>query len=111
MKPFVVGEDINVRMGANTLQEREMEVLRELASFCRSADANPDWHPQWAKPMDVGGRDGSHHSYTLAKLARREPPLVERRQRGMFAQSDQRGFLRGSWEYRITERGKAVAAW
>lgn len=24
----------------------------------------------WARPMDVGGRDGSHHSATLAQLSR-----------------------------------------
>lgn len=25
----------------------------------------------WARPMDIGGRDGSHHSATLRQLARR----------------------------------------
>ena len=33
----------------------------------------------WARPMDVGGTDGSHHSKTLAALWRQG--LVERRPR------------------------------
>jgi hypothetical protein len=85
-----------------TLTDREREVLRELASFARSAAAHPDWHPQWAKPMDVGGRDGSHHSYTLGKLVTKG--LAEKRQRGSL--SNAIGGGRGSLEYRITEAGK-----
>ena len=80
------------------LTDREREVFRELEAFCRQADAHPDWHAQWAKPMDVGGRDGSHHSYTLSRLVAKG--LVERRPRGAAS-------LRGSWQYRVKRDDKA----
>lgn len=41
------------------MTERQLEVLRNLDDEL------------WLTPMSVGGRDGSHHSATLAQLARR----------------------------------------
>lgn len=52
----------------------------------------------WLTPMKLGGTDGSHHSATLAQLARKG--LVERRSRG--------GHTRNAWEYRRTPAGKAA---
>lgn len=46
------------------LNKRELDVLRSLDDEI------------WVRPMEVGGSDGSHHSTTLARLARRG--LVER---------------------------------
>lgn len=59
------------------------------------------WDREWARPLDLGGRSGSHHSGTLAALERKE--LVESRQRS--------GYLhrRGSKVYRLTEKGRPVA--
>jgi len=51
---------------APEISDRDREVLREIA-----------WYGGWARPMDVGARDGSHHSATLRKLAGRG--LVERK--------------------------------
>jgi hypothetical protein len=42
------------------LSDRQRGVLDSLAVF-----------GGWARPMDVGARDGSHHSATLSRLARR----------------------------------------
>jgi hypothetical protein len=47
------------------LSDRQRDVLESLAAL------------SWAQPMDVGGRDGSHHSATLSGLAKRG--LVERK--------------------------------
>ena len=41
------------------ISDRQRDVLRSLAAY-----------GDWAQPMDVGGRDGSHHSATLGQLAR-----------------------------------------
>jgi len=41
------------------LKEHELEVLQELRAI-----------GDWVTPRQVGGRDGSHHSRTLAKLCR-----------------------------------------
>jgi hypothetical protein len=84
------------------LSESEDQVLRELDVFCRHMD---DMRTQgyrvrvWARPMDVGGRDGSNHSSILSRLAQKG--LAERRQRSATGS-------RGSWVYRITDEGKAA---
>lgn len=46
---------------------------------------------EFVRPMDVGGRDSSHHSATLAKLMRHG--LVERKRH-------YRGVTGGHWRYR-----------
>lgn len=80
-------------MGERPLTKRDREVLRDLVLFSSSA---------WARPMDVGGRDGSHHSATLAKLVRRG--LAKRRKRGTLINVYGIG-IRGSWMYRATPAG------
>lgn len=45
---------------AAPLSERQRDVLESLAV-----------HGEWARPMDIGARDGSHHSQTLSGLAKR----------------------------------------
>jgi len=52
-------------MPGKPLTPRQSEVLRDLSDT------------EFLRPMDVGGRDGSHHSATLAGLVKRG--LVERR--------------------------------
>lgn len=56
---------------------------------------------QWVKPMDLGGRDGSHHSGTLALLVRHG--LAERRRR-----TKPWGAVR-AWMYRRTSAGRTRA--
>jgi hypothetical protein len=56
----------------------------------------------WLRPMDMGARDGTHHSAVLAALTRKG--LVERKQRGGLA------YARGSYIYRLTDQGVAALA-
>lgn len=51
---------------ADELSNHQRTVLNSLAALSG-----------WARPMDIGARDGSHHSATLSGLARRG--LVERK--------------------------------
>lgn len=76
------------------LTSRQLEVLRTLAA-CQL---------RWARPMDVGGRDDSHHSKTLKALARRG--LVIRRRRNTLM--NMLRSRRGSYVYRIAENGRAA---
>jgi hypothetical protein len=53
-------------------------------------------HPdEWKRPMDMGGTDGSKHSYLLSRLVK--VGLAEKRGRG--------GWVRGAYRYRITKIG------
>jgi hypothetical protein len=52
--------------GRAQISDQQVDVLGSLAAF-----------GGWARPMDIGGRDGSHHSATLSQLARKG--LVERK--------------------------------
>lgn len=74
------------------LSESEREVLRELGP--------PYPGHEWFRPMDVGGTDGSHHSYTLRRLYERD--LAERKDRGSLAG------IRPVYLYRITPLGISV---
>lgn len=74
------------------LTPRDREVLVDL-SFIKG----------WARPMDVGGRDSSHHSRTLKKLCDRG--LARRAKRDTLM--NYIGGGRGSWIYRITPKGRA----
>ena len=89
-----------------TPNERERELL---ASLAWSAD-HATYPRPWQTPLDLGGTNGSHHSGTLAKLARKglvnykqrtgsEPPKWEN------AKPLPRGH-RGSKAYRITPLGR-----
>lgn len=62
------------------LKPHEAGVLRNLRALCG----------HWVRPMDVGGRDASHHSATLNKLVRLG--LAERKRRA--------GHIRPSYLYR-----------
>jgi hypothetical protein len=77
------------------LSERDLDVLRNLASAIECFPSSDGW----LTPMYCGGRDGSHHSATLAKLVRRG--LAESKPRG--------GYARGSKLYRITKAGRLAA--
>jgi len=59
----------------------------------------------WARPLDLGARDSSHHSRTLAQLC--GLGLVERGRRNTLI--NMIGGRRGSWKYRITATGRARA--
>ena len=61
------------------LTDRDREVLAELPT------------DEWVRPMDVGGRDSSHHSATLRKLVRYGLAEQERHYRGVSS---------GHWRYR-----------
>lgn len=56
----------------------------------------------WLRPMDVGGTDGSHHSRTLAQLARKG--LAEESRGGDSA----RGTARHGYRFRRTPAGRAA---
>jgi hypothetical protein len=67
----------------------EAEILEDLAQ----------WEPgAWLRPMDVGGRNGSPHSYLLARLVKKGK--VERARRNTLANMFGGG-NRGSWCYRL----------
>lgn len=78
------------------LNERQLEVLREL----EHANHGSKYTLLWARPLDVGGSNDSHHSKTLAALVKKG--LVKRQQRSALNGS------RGSWQYRITDAGRQV---
>jgi len=59
----------------------------------------------WSRPMDVGGRNSSNHHYRLTKLV--QLGLVERRYRTSFSKPRYRNRIHKSFEYIITEAGKA----
>ena len=81
-----------------TLNAKEIEVLRELQAFAEQ-------HPKrWARPMDVGAWDSSHHSLSLRKLVAKG--LAERRLRGTLR--NMIGSRRGSYEYKINAKGEAI---
>ena len=51
----------------------------------------------WFRPLDLGGHNGSHHSYTLTRLVKKG--LVERKQRSSHQS-------RPSYVYRALEAGR-----
>lgn len=53
-------------------------------------------------PMDFGGSNGSHHSNTATAMCKMNPPLVERRKRGVEWGEKSRLRERGSYLYRLT---------
>lgn len=93
-------------MALYTPNEREEMIL---ASLAYNAD-HARYPKPWMTPLELDGRNGSHHSGTLAKLARKG--LVNYRQRGgreppqwENAKPLPRGH-RGSKAYRITPAGR-----
>lgn len=51
------------------LTDRDLETLDGFMQV--SADRLKHGASEWMMPLDCGGSNGSHHSYTLSKLARR----------------------------------------
>lgn len=103
------------------LNEKERDVLEYLAAFARGRSAAI--LGGWARPLDIGGRDASHHSNTLRRLAERglvdmkqrgtdEPWSVEKikNMKGRFARRNIRGARGGPKEYRINDAGQAALA-
>lgn len=80
------------------LTDRDLKTLRHLQATCDSF-IRQNWKP-YVRPMDIGAVNGSHHSATLNKLARRG--LVEAKARG--------GWVRGSKQYTITSAGRELLA-
>ena len=98
------------------LSDRQRYVLDSLLVFGGGDDGEHE--RQWARPMDIGARDGSHHTETLRALIDRG--LVERKLRGSllnqirggeeaFAEwarvKRSRHAPRGSYVYRLTASG------
>ena len=87
------------------LTENQFEVLNELEGVRRAGQG-------WATPLHIGGSNGSHHSGTLAALAKKG--FVQFKQRyGEEPPEGQNGKKlfrgRGSKCYRITDAG--LEAW
>lgn len=72
------------------MKPREFEVLQNLDDT------------RWQRPMDVGGHDGSHHSYTLKRLV--QQGWAEEKRGGGYA----RGRARHAFYYRRTPAGRTA---
>lgn len=83
------------------LTARDIETLGELDAATRNHLAVMPERGGWVMPMDCGGSNGSHHSYTLAKLAKRR--LAERKKYGTAHE-------KGSCRYRISPAGRIFLA-
>jgi hypothetical protein len=91
------------------ISDRQSDVLDSLAVL-----------GDWARPMDIGARDGSHHTMTLRALVNKG--FAERRLRGSLINQIRGSALydrlakikrgrhapRGSYVYRITRVGRKV---
>lgn len=62
---------------------------------------------EWSRPMDLGAWDASNHSARLRRLIAQG--LVERQRRNSICNVIMKS-SRGSYEYRITEAGRAAVA-
>lgn len=104
-----------------------IDALKQLAAKVterdRSVLSDLDWlnnfsqYPtRWARPMDIGGSNGSHHSNTLRKLERLG--LVQSKQRGWpdpEPGEPEPKWKPGKWNrgaklYRVTDAGRALIA-
>lgn len=77
------------------LTDRDYQTLGELEAANRN-HTELDYRGGWAKPLDCGGSNGSHHGITLAKLNR-------------AGLADRKGYNPGCrpvWMYKINEVGK-----
>lgn len=80
------------------LTERDIDTLGELRAATDSFIKQGNYKDGWVMPMDCGGSNGSHHSYTLHKLAKRG--LCDRKKYGNRRE-------KGSCRYRINDAGRA----
>lgn len=62
---------------------------------------------EWSRPMDLGAWDASNHSARLRRLI--TLGFVERQRRNSICNTLLKS-SRGSYEYRITEAGRAAVA-
>lgn len=92
-----------------------MKSLSENEEECLSALIAVNDHPRhpmkWARPLDLGGSNGSHHSNTLNRLAKKG--MVNFRFRmgaePVDGENGKRFFAsRGAKLYRINETGRAA---
>lgn len=75
----------------------ELSIMRSLAVHCERNENG-------ARPMDIGGSDGSYHSATLKALAKRG--LVDRVRRNTIC--NMINSRRGSYLYKINDAGLAA---
>lgn len=98
------------------LTKRDVETLRDLDAAGRNL-AQFYGEGCWAQPLDLGASNGSHHSQTLNKLARRglaqfkqrgakDPPPGENGRSGRAG----RNAVRGAKVYRITDAGRVLTS-
>ena len=85
------------------------EAQRDVLEALDYANHKSSYPVKWCTPLDIGGGNGSHHSGTLAALAKKG--LVQFKQRGgsePLAGENGRKFFagRGSKCYRITPAGR-----
>lgn len=81
------------------LTDDERQLLIELDAYERNMrDLGLEW--KWARPLDVGGHNGSRHSYLLGRLV--QHGYAEDRQRSPV------NGRRGSKVYHTTEAGRAL---
>lgn len=85
----------------HALTDRDLDTLEELAAANRDR-LKHDIEEGWAKPMDIGASDASHHSATLKKLVRRG--LVDIRDASTKRPGASRYYRAGCW-YRINLNG------
>jgi hypothetical protein len=76
------------------LTKRDYETLADLDAANRNL-TDVGHRKGWAKPMDCGGSNGSHHSATLARLA----------ERGLAVRRGYCPGIRHVWTYKITQAG------
>jgi hypothetical protein len=89
---------------AKPLTERDIDTLGALRAASDDAikhDPREMRSQGWVMPMDCGGFNGSHHSYTLSKLARHG--YAERYKFGGKRE-------KGSCRYRINDAGRKFLA-
>lgn len=91
-----------MRVPASTPNEREREVLRDLAWLAKNGFA------EGAAPIQFGGTNGSHHGATATRMVGKG--WVERRYRGNGWGQKHGLRSRGSCVYRITDAGRAILA-
>jgi hypothetical protein len=96
LRGWAISERGSEDMTVKPLTQRDIDTLQELAlagdNMRRLGRAD-----MWVKPMDCGGRNNSHHSRTLTKLAKRG--LAEREAPWSLS------MVRGSCRYRINDAG------
>jgi hypothetical protein len=84
------------------LTDRDFETLRDVLAATDNFIRCDNYKDGWVMPLDCGGSNGSHHSYTLRKLSLRG--LCDRKKYGGKRE-------KGSCRYRINNAGReAIAA-